>query len=162
VSARLPRTLPRAVTIARRHLTREALAVDAELLDDETRAELAARPRTRAECVDGPRPCAFAGCKHHLALDINPATGAIKINHPDREVWELEETCALDVADRGGVTLEKVGALLNITRERVRQIEIRAQLELKRRGRGLDDGTRRRTTPTTPRAESALETGSSE
>jgi Sigma-70, region 4 len=35
----------------------------------------------------------------------------------------MEETCSLDVADRGGETLEAVGAYLNITRERVRQLE---------------------------------------
>jgi DNA-directed RNA polymerase sigma subunit (sigma70/sigma32) len=36
----------------------------------------------------------------------------------------MAETCALDVADRGGATLEEVGDLLNITRERVRQMEL--------------------------------------
>jgi hypothetical protein len=38
----------------------------------------------------------------------------------------MAETCSLDVADRGGLTLEGIGALLNVTRERVRQIEERA------------------------------------
>lgn len=32
----------------------------------------------------------------------------------------------MDVADLGGLTLEDVGNVLNITRERVRQIEVRA------------------------------------
>jgi hypothetical protein len=36
---------------------------------------------------------------------------------------DLSDTCALDVADRGGSTLEEVGSMLNLTRERVRQIE---------------------------------------
>ena len=35
----------------------------------------------------------------------------------------MTETCALDVADRGGITLEEVGTLLNLTRERIRQVE---------------------------------------
>ena len=35
----------------------------------------------------------------------------------------MTETCALDVADRGGITLEDVGMLLNLTRERIRQVE---------------------------------------
>jgi len=39
------------------------------------------------------------------------------------EVWELQETCALDVAQRGGLTLEEVGEILNLTRERIRQVE---------------------------------------
>lgn len=45
------------------------------------------------------------------------------MNFPDLEVWEMSETCALDVADRGGITLEDVGNLLNLTRERIRQVE---------------------------------------
>lgn len=82
------------------------------------------RPRSRQECVNGPRPCLFVACKHHLYLDVNPETGSIKVNFPDKEVWELQETCALDVAQRGGVTLEEVGDMLNLTRERVRQVEV--------------------------------------
>lgn len=90
-----------------------------------------ARPRTRAECAQGPRPCLFVACKHHLYLDVNPETGSIKINFPDRNVWELNETCALDVAERGGVTLEDVGDILNLTRERVRQVEVTGLQKLK-------------------------------
>lgn len=80
------------------------------------------RPQTRAECVDGHRPCPFVSCTH-LYLDVTPETGSLKLNFPDLEVDELAETCALDVADRGPHTLEDVGDLLNITRERARQIE---------------------------------------
>ena len=89
------------------------------------------RPRTRAECANGPRPCMFISCKHHLYLDVNPATGSIKLNFPDKEVWELAETCALDVADRGGITLEEVGTIMNLTRERIRQVETRGLLKLR-------------------------------
>ena len=80
-------------------------------------------PTSRAECQghDGPRPT--VSCKFHLYLDVNPHHGNIKLNFPGREVWELPETCALDVADRGGTTLEEAGALLNLTRERIRQLE---------------------------------------
>jgi hypothetical protein len=42
-----------------------------------------------------------------------------------QRLWELEHTCALDVADKGGITLEEVGAIMNLTRERVRQVETR-------------------------------------
>lgn len=89
------------------------------------------RPRTRGDCVDGPRPCPFVGCKYHLYLDVTEA-GAIKLNHPDKEPWELDETCALDVADRDGTTLERVGQLVGITRERVRQIEAKASRRMSR------------------------------
>ncbi|OFX24569.1 MAG: DNA-binding protein [Anaeromyxobacter sp. RBG_16_69_14] len=89
------------------------------------------RPRSRADCVNGPRPCMFVSCKHHLYLDVNPGTGSIKLNFPDKEIWELGETCALDVADRGGITLEEVGGIMNLTRERIRQVETRGLLKLR-------------------------------
>ena len=82
------------------------------------------RPMVRSECREGVRPCPFVACKHHLYLDVNPTTGSIKINFPDMEVWEMSETCALDIAERGGLTLEEVGAIMNLTRERIRQVEV--------------------------------------
>jgi hypothetical protein len=88
------------------------------------------KPRTRAECAEGPRPCPFISCKHHLYIDVSPRTGAIKVNFPDLEVWELSESCALDIADRGGTTLEDVGAIMNLTRERIRQVEVKALAKL--------------------------------
>jgi hypothetical protein len=88
------------------------------------------KPRTRAECGDGPRPCPYVSCKHHLFLDVSARTGAIKLNFPDLEAWEMSESCALDVADRGGTTLEDVGAIMNLTRERIRQVEVKALAKL--------------------------------
>ncbi len=84
------------------------------------------RPRTRAECATSERPCLFVSCKHHLYLDVAPRTGAIKLNFPDLEVTEMTETCVLDVADRGGTAMEEVGAMMNLTRERIRQVEVQA------------------------------------
>lgn len=84
-------------------------------------------PGTREECLKDPgRPCPWVRCKAHLYLDVNEENGAIKLNFPHLEVWEMVETCSNDVADRGPHTLEQVGALVNLTRERVRQIENRA------------------------------------
>ena len=88
------------------------------------------RPSVREECLDGPRPCPFVSCKHHLFLDVSARTGAIKLNFPDLEVWDMNESCALDVADRGGTTLEDVGAIMNLTRERIRQVEVKALAKL--------------------------------
>jgi hypothetical protein len=88
------------------------------------------KPRARAECADGPRPCPYVSCKHHLFLDVSARTGAIKLNFPDLEAWEMNESCALDVADRGGTTLEDVGAIMNLTRERIRQVEVKALAKL--------------------------------
>ncbi len=81
------------------------------------------KPKTRAECVDMERPCPFVSCKYHLYLDVHPVRGSIKVNFTDADVWEMTETCALDIADRGGITLEEVGEIMNLTRERVRQVE---------------------------------------
>ena len=80
--------------------------------------------------MGGERPCPFVSCKHHLYLDVSAKTGAIKLNFPDLEVWEMNETCALDVADRGGTTLEEVGAIMNLTRERIRQVEVKGLAKL--------------------------------
>ena len=81
------------------------------------------KPHTRGECLTRERRCIFVSCKYHLYLDVNPNTGTIKFNFPDLEPWEIPETCALDIADKGGTTLEEIGDLMNLTRERVRQLE---------------------------------------
>lgn len=44
----------------------------------------------------------------------------------NRDPTEMLETCALDVADRGGEPLETIGEMLGVTRERIRQIEVQA------------------------------------
>jgi len=116
----------RARTISVKRMTKRELEIG-RLLYPETGYE---KPRTREDCVDGPRPCPFVACKHHLFIDVSPRTGAIKLNFPDLEVWDMGESCALDVADRGGTTLEDVGAIMNLTRERIRQVEVKALAKL--------------------------------
>lgn len=97
---------------------RRALFADGQQYDEPYR-----KPETRGECVGGPRPCPFVSCRYHLFLDVNPRTGGLTLNYPDLEPDELSESCCLDVADRGGETLENVGQVINITRERARQLE---------------------------------------
>lgn len=92
-------------------------------LTDGEKAEGRKLPLLRSECKDGPRPCPYVTCRYHLYLDVNPKTGNIKLNFPNAELEDLPGTCALDVADSGPQTLEVVGAYLNVTRERERQIE---------------------------------------
>ena len=113
--------------LRRRRLSGEVDPVEQELL----RSVEDNRPRTRADCINGPRPCLFVSCKHNLYLDVNPETGSIKLNFPDKEIWELEHTCALDVAEKGGITLEEVGEIMNLTRERIRQVETRGLAKLR-------------------------------
>ena len=144
----------RSRTMSRKEIARElrrqrAFGVIDPELDQVIREIDASRPRSRADCATGPRPCMFISCKHHLYLDVNPATGSIKLNFPDKEVWELSETCALDVADRGGITLEEVGSIMNLTRERIRQVETRGLSKLREiaedepRARASGDGADR-------------------
>lgn len=90
------------------------------------------RPTKRADCIGGSRPCPFALCEFHLFLDVNLKNGSIKLNFPDLEVWELEETCLLDVIDRGVLTLSQAGQIMNLTNERVSQLEISAIEKVKR------------------------------
>jgi hypothetical protein len=116
----------RARTISVKRMTKREIEIG-RMLYPETDHE---RPRVRLDCSDAPRPCPYVSCKHHLYLDVSARTGAIKLNFPDLEVWDMSETCALDVADRGGTTLEDVGAIMNLTRERIRQVEVKALAKL--------------------------------
>jgi hypothetical protein len=135
VRRRRRRTRPRSKTIAMKRLTREELRQGALMYPPVD----IPRPTSRAECREEMRPCPWVACKHHLYLDINPETGSIKINFPDLEPWELKHTCALDVAERGGITLEEVGEIMNLTRERIRQVEVRGLLKLKMGSPSPDD-----------------------
>ena len=121
IRRRRKRSRPRSKTIAMKRLTREELRRGAALYPPVD----IPRPLSRSECTVEQRPCPWVACKHHLYLDVNPETGSIKINFPDLEPWELSQTCALDVAERGGITLEEVGEIMNLTRERIRQVEVR-------------------------------------
>lgn len=87
-------------------------------------------PKTRGECLNGPRPCPHLACKYNLSLDLvkNPANVdsdyvRIVIN---KVSWDTGLNCVLDIADGGRMSLEDIGFLWGITRERVRQIEDRA------------------------------------
>jgi hypothetical protein len=117
----------RARTISVKRMTKRELELGRMLYPDVEGVE---KPVAREDCQGGERPCPFVSCKHHLYLDVSARTGAIKLNFPDLEVWEMNETCALDVADRGGATLEEVGAIMNLTRERIRQVEVKGLAKL--------------------------------
>jgi hypothetical protein len=133
IRRRRRRTRPRSKTIAMKRLTREELRVGAAMYPPVD----IPRPTTRAECREEMRPCPWVACKHHLYLDINPETGSIKINFPDLEPEDMKDTCSLDVAERGGITLDEVGEVTNLTRERIRQLEVRGLLKLKALSREL-------------------------
>jgi hypothetical protein len=99
------------------------------------------RPQTRAECVNGPRPCPWVACSHHTLLEVTQQgwvsvkrlgqrkPRALRPSADDQAVtvWTddvLEElagnphSCVLDVADRGALLpLKDVAGVLRITRQ---------------------------------------------
>jgi len=86
------------------------------------------RPRYRPECRNGPRPCPLVGCFFNNYLEIRRRANRppeIKLLHPDRlpEDMPPEDSCTLDLAEDGPQTLDRVGQVLGLTRERIRQIE---------------------------------------
>jgi hypothetical protein len=92
------------------------------------------RPHVRRDCLPGgmneERPCPWVACKHHLYLDcicdsrsIEPVLIANTCKNPEN----MEHSCVLDLVENNkAYTLEYIGGLLGIVRERVRQLEDKA------------------------------------
>lgn len=81
-------------------------------------------PKTRGDCAGGPRPCPLVGCKYNTYLDVvrkgsDQRLRYLVIYKEPREPEDVppHESCVLDIADAGGVTLEEIGAMMNVTRE---------------------------------------------
>lgn len=74
------------------------------------------QPLTRGDCLDdgvnAARPCKWITCRYHL--------------------YNIEMSCALDAADEGPTELETIGEWMNLTSERIRQIEEIGLRKLKR------------------------------
>ena len=116
------------------------------LLRRSERIEPYERPKTRGDCVGGARPCLYVGCKYNLYLDIgSKSPKSLKFNFPDREPEEMKDSCVLDIADEDGTTLDDVSMCMNLTREAVRLIEVKAIKKLEE-AKGLEEhnDTRRR------------------
>lgn len=97
-------------------------------------AEHPPRPATSGECRNRGRqmPCPYVSCPSHLYLEVMPS-GTLHFNFPGKEVWELEETCADLVAEKGGVGRTRAGALVGLKRGRVGQIERKYVRECRKR-----------------------------
>lgn len=99
--------------------------------DDRDQPPLPPRPRTRADCANGPRPCPWVGCRHHLYYASRSDGATWRTPHgllrddqvADYLAEDTGHTCSLDAADDGERTLEEVGDLLGVVKERVRQCE---------------------------------------
>lgn len=72
------------------------------------------------ECTNdtGDRPCPNRTCRYAIAHD--PVIGAV-------------ESCALDVAGRGGETMEEIGTLMGVTRQAIEQGLVSALRKLRRK-----------------------------
>ena len=75
-------------------------------------------------------PCPWIGCRHHLWVEASRSRDKSRRNgrRLDLELCptQLQQTCAVDVAMLGELTLAAVGNLFGVTRERIRMIELRA------------------------------------
>jgi hypothetical protein len=76
---------------------------------------------TNGECMDAGGPCERVYCRYHLGAS------ALANAHNDGET----PTCALDVARLGPQTLNVIGELLGVSRQRAQQIEANALGKLK-------------------------------
>jgi hypothetical protein len=121
------RGIPPKKTLAVRRITQLELAAG--------RAELQAigadkpywRPKTRGDCAGVARPCPYVACSKNLYLDVSE-TGSIILNFPHLEPGQMpaDRSCALDLSERGPMTLEEIAVVTNLTRERIRQVELKA------------------------------------
>lgn len=107
------------------------------------------RPRARVDCLptgfNAQRPCPHVSCKWHVWPELSHGGSAARrrVLPTDVAPSDLQYSCFLDLAERGalpgygsgsGMTLEQAGAVLDLTRERVRQIEAEALAKLRSNG----------------------------
>jgi hypothetical protein len=88
------------------------------------------RPQTRAECVEGVRPCPFVGCRHHLAVEVT-GCGSLRFNFDPED--ESRQSCSLDIADQGAHTVGEVSEAMNVTHQGVTYLEQQTLERLLRR-----------------------------
>lgn len=114
------------------------------------------RPKTRGQCAKGgthhfPDACPWSpSCKWGTAVEAlpngmlySPIAGKLTKGSVKAERWmarvadTLEDLphrgCALDAADEDGMTLDQIGKILNLTRERARQIVESSTILLRKR-----------------------------
>lgn len=92
-------------------------------------------PRRLEDCPGDDEQCPFVACRYHLWTDIESRNVRYGKKGGQREyrrdlvptdAWGSWATCALRAARQGPRTLDEVGDLLGVTRERVRQIQVAA------------------------------------
>ncbi len=92
-------------------------------------------PPPRSQCVDGPRPCDKVRCRYHLWTELaqdKAGNWQLGKGGGDTIVPHSQESCALDIADRGPTSSEDIGRYIGTDETRVRQID-RATIDEKLR-----------------------------
>lgn len=74
---------------------------------------LQTRPTKRSQCVDGPRPCPWASCRYHLAIDVVERYGTEFVRENPK--YTGVDSCALDVAAQGSHTSKDLAPILGLT-----------------------------------------------
>lgn len=105
-------------------------------------------PKTRGDCMYVQRPCLHLLCRYNLLLRVRVGYVRSNPNTSDSEIktsyWlddrvlqiiegkqvRIRHSCALDLAEMGGMTLEQIGDIIGVSRERVRQIEMDARRKM--------------------------------
>ena len=90
-------------------------------------------PRRRGDAG----PCIHVGCRYHACSDVD-GHGALWVDPRFEADPYSVPTCVLDLVEPGGWTLDQISEIWDVTRERVRQIEVKALIrcgrDLRRRG----------------------------
>jgi len=98
-----------------------------------------AMPRTRGDCIggsearsSGAETCPHVRCRYHLLGELTrrPEREAIEAIAA-RQSGEWRDSCALDVADRGGCGDAEHAVMLGITRERLIQLSAEASSRMR-------------------------------
>lgn len=98
---------------------------------------------TRGACRKLGGPCPHAVCRFNLTAERRDNRGA---KPSEIHLPVVRESCALEAAEQGGMTLEEIARRLSLTRERVRQIELGALKKLWAK-LGTDEAERQETEP---------------
>lgn len=88
-------------------------------------------PATRAECVDGARPCPLVSCRYHLLLEVGSDGRLLRSRDFDEQdpdsivdvLVAMDETCALDARAKapGGLNSTQIGKMAGTNPEQIRQ-----------------------------------------
>ena len=98
--------------------------LEQQIATETTRRKLpliVSRPRSRADCIDGPRPCPWVSCRYHLHLDlVSRGRQDELLENPSFE-WG-GESCALDVAERGPLTSREIAPLIGMSQSGCKEL----------------------------------------